>query len=225
MMAGRRERPRGRRKDRDEDSIDGSASTATEGPANALPAYVPPPTPPGRTRLGDLLVSEGSISSERLADALLQQATSGERLGSVLVAAGALTESSLTSALARQLGLPEADLGSETPHPDAVALLPADLARASAVVPLRIDADGALVVAAADPTPETLSRVATAAGREVRAFLAPASAVMRATNQVYRTLDGIDAHVNAFSATQTARTTVTTSATPVRRTWLWWSSR
>src|SRR6478609_1433313 len=171
MMAGRRERPRGRRKDRDEDSIDGSASTATEGPANALPAYVPPPTPPGRTRLGDLLVSEGSISSERLADALLQQATSGERLGSVLVAAGALTESSLTSALARQLGLPKADLGSETPHPDAVALLPADLARASAVVPLRIDADGALVVAAADPTPETLSRVATAAGREVRAFL------------------------------------------------------
>ena len=42
-----------------------------------------------RTQLGELLVSAQLVSNDQLAQALLQQSTSGKRIGSVLVELGA----------------------------------------------------------------------------------------------------------------------------------------
>lgn len=57
-----------------------------------------------RRRLGDVLVEEGLLSPEALADALAEQASSGRRLGEILVARGLISGPAIANALADQHG-------------------------------------------------------------------------------------------------------------------------
>ena len=90
-------------------------------------------------RLGDILVSQGALSSERLAEALReQQARPGRPLGQVLVQADAITELQLLAALARQFRcelLPE--VPAECLDSTLVARVPVDYARQRGLLPIR----------------------------------------------------------------------------------------
>ena len=55
--------------------------------------------------LGRLLVEEGLISEEQLAEALSEQQESRELLGQILVERGAVATADLAAALAEQFGL------------------------------------------------------------------------------------------------------------------------
>ena len=55
--------------------------------------------------LGRLLVEEGLIGEEQLAEALEEQEQSGQLLGQIVLERGQLTEADLAAALAEQLGL------------------------------------------------------------------------------------------------------------------------
>ena len=82
-----------------------------------------------RSQLGELLVGAQLISHDQLAEALLQQSTSGKRIGSLLVELGAIDERDLAKALSTQLHVPLVDLSQQTPSPEAIELLPESVSR------------------------------------------------------------------------------------------------
>jgi len=56
-------------------------------------------------RLGDLLISEGLVTPEQLAEALANQRATGRRIGSSLVDIGAIPTSALVTTLSKRLGV------------------------------------------------------------------------------------------------------------------------
>jgi cellulose synthase/poly-beta-1,6-N-acetylglucosamine synthase-like glycosyltransferase len=72
-------------------------------------------------RVGDVLVTRGSITRERLAEALAQQEREGERIGKVLLSDGDVTRRELFVALAESWGVPIVDLIADPPDADLIA--------------------------------------------------------------------------------------------------------
>jgi len=102
-------------------------------------------------RIGALLVSEGLITREQLAQALQEQRSSGGRLGYTIVKLGMVDELTLTRLLARQYKIPAVDLTKSDIDPALVRLVPAEIAIQHLVLPLKREGR-VLYVAMADPT-------------------------------------------------------------------------
>jgi type IV pilus assembly protein PilB len=156
-----------------------------------------------RTLLGELLVGAQLITHDQLAEALLQQSSSGERIGNLLVELGAIGERDLARALASQLLVPLVDLSQQAPSPEAIDVLPESVARSHLAVPLVLD-DKGLTIAVSDPNPELAKVLANACGRVVRLVIAPRSDIQRAIDTAYRALGSIHEHVRAFEQTAEA---------------------
>ena len=102
-----------------------------------------------RRRLGELLVERGVISAAQLDSALQQQGRSGLRLGRLLLANGWLTPEALADAVAVQHQLPRM-LRDTQPLRGLAASISPEVMRAHQVVPLAVGADNTLQVAVAD---------------------------------------------------------------------------
>ena len=106
-----------------------------------------------RPVLGSLLLRDGLVTEDELDAALAQQRLSStRRLGEILVARGALSEAHVSRALAEQHELPFVELETHEIDPAARALLPVELARRHAALPVSYLADGSVLVVVADPT-------------------------------------------------------------------------
>jgi type IV pilus assembly protein PilB len=105
----------------------------------------------GGDRLGEILLREGLVTREQLAQALAEQKNSKHRLGYVLVKLGLVQELEITKVLARQYRMPAVDLSRFEVDPKIVKLVPADMATKSVVLPLKREGR-TLTVAMADPT-------------------------------------------------------------------------
>src|SRR5579863_6070346 len=136
---------------------------APEGPS---PVAVRRDVVGARTQLGELLVGAKLVTHDQLAQALMQQVTSGKRIGTLLVELGAIDERDLAKALSTQLHVPLVDLSQQTPTPEAIELMPESVSRSHLAVPLVIDIDG-LTVAVSDPNPELAKILANACGQVV----------------------------------------------------------
>lgn len=77
-----------------------------------------------RKRLGDLLVEEGIITEEQVAQALVAQKSTGRKLGDTLIELGFLSEQQMLSFLSQQLAIPLIDLSRANIDVEAVQLLP-----------------------------------------------------------------------------------------------------
>ena len=104
-----------------------------------------------RTRLGDILLQYGLVNKEQLNEAIKIQETSDKRLGEILIDLKALTSTQVAEALAVQLELPFIQLDRYQVQPDAIKLLPRSAAERLNAIPLKIDEEGSLLVAMADP--------------------------------------------------------------------------
>jgi type IV pilus assembly protein PilB len=178
-------------------------SVAGAGTDNNAGVDTPPRTTSmgsARGQLGELLVGAQLISHDQLADALIQQSSSGKRIGATLVELGAISERDLAQALSTQLLVPLVDLSQQTPTPDAVEVLSESVARAHLAVPIVVD-DSGVTIAVSDPNPELAKILANACGRVVRLVIAPRSDVQRAIDTAYRALGNIREHVRAFEET------------------------
>jgi type IV pilus assembly protein PilB len=119
-----------------------------------------------RERLGELLVKSEMVTPEQLDAALSLQQQQGGKLGHILVDLGSVTEDQLADVLALQKGLPRVTLAGFPVDHDAVALLPERVARRRAIIPIKYDEDGAVVVAVADPLDiEALDEVELRSGK------------------------------------------------------------
>jgi len=74
-------------------------------------------------RLGDLLVSNGLITTVQLEKALQDQKISGTKIGSALVKMGYISEKSLVSFLSRHYGVPAIDLNEVQIDPEAIKMI------------------------------------------------------------------------------------------------------
>jgi type IV pilus assembly protein PilB len=102
--------------------------------------------------LGSILTVAGLITDAELETALEAQRHRGTRLGAVLVELGLLTTRQIAGAIAEQCRVEFVELDTAAIEPEAVRLLPEQLARRFEALPLKILPDGVLLLAMADPT-------------------------------------------------------------------------
>lgn len=101
-------------------------------------------------RLGDMLMSQGYITEEQLAEALVRQKANGKRLGQELIDDGYITEDQLIDTLRVQLGIDYIDLSKTDIEPSMSKYVPKALAKKEVIVPVRVSRD-TLFLAMADP--------------------------------------------------------------------------
>ena len=106
-------------------------------------------------RLGDILVKDGLLTREKLAQALAEHRSSGLPLGYVLAKQGLVPEIEITRIVARQLRVPAVDLSRFEVDAKIVRLIPADIAKRHIVLPLKREGR-TLTVAMANPTDQVL---------------------------------------------------------------------
>src|SRR2546428_9037570 len=115
--------------------------------------------------IGEILVAQGVVSAEKVAEALAAQAERGGRLGEVLVSLKACSEEQVLKALAAQLELPyQMRLAPDEISQDLINKVPINFAKQARVLPLRMDGDDAVVVPMSVP-------MDTGAGDSVRLVL------------------------------------------------------
>ena len=190
----------------EEDELPETGAASGTTPVHDVPAVARnDAAKPARPRglLGEVLVARGLVTEAQVADALEQQAGSGKRLGEVLVDMGALDERGLVDALADFFGLPVTDLRRDTPDPEALALVPEEVAREHLVIPVHLDDDG-LHVAVAQPSDDLRFLLAETSGHSVRLSLAPLTDIQWAIDRSYQAIDSVDKLVQAFEAVEGA---------------------
>ena len=136
-------------------------------------------------RLGELLVSAGTITQEQLDYGLSLQKGTKLRLGDVLIANGIITEDDLIQALQQQLGIEFIDLTKYNIPTEMAQVLPKNIAKQYQVVPVRAVKDE-LYLAMSDPMNfYALEEVRKAVRRKVIPMVATKSAVERSIQILY----------------------------------------
>src|ERR1043166_1821876 len=92
-----------------------------------------------RIRLGESLVEAGVITTAQLNEALARRTTTGERIGEALVALGYISERDLVRTLAKDADIPFLDSAELRVDASVGGLVPAQVAKAQTLVPLRAD--------------------------------------------------------------------------------------
>jgi type IV pilus assembly protein PilB len=105
----------------------------------------------GKMRIGDLLSKEGYITRNQLEEALSYQQRHQGKLGSILIKLGHIEEETIINVLSRIYNYPAVVISKISPDPEALKILPYDLAKTYMAFPLGIDGDD-LVVSMTEPT-------------------------------------------------------------------------
>src|SRR5687768_11936163 len=122
---------------------------------------------PDTKELGEVLVDEGLITNDQLAQASEEQQKVGRSLGRVLIDLGLVNEPDLVAVLARQIGLDFVDLTEFQIDPAAASLLSEQVARRYRALPIGFENDS-LIVAMSDPANVfALDDIRTITGMEV----------------------------------------------------------
>lgn len=103
---------------------------------------------PINKKIGEILVEEGFISPEDLAEVLKK--SSGQKLGEFLIQKGIVKEEDIVKALSKQTGLPVFDPHTYPIDPSLSQILPLDLVQTHKVIPLKIEGN-ILDLAMVDP--------------------------------------------------------------------------
>jgi hypothetical protein len=162
-------------------------SSATQDPAGAPPQVRPlAAKPAGRAeKLGERLVRAGVISADQLAIAASQQREHGGLLPVILIQFGVVSEDDLAACLHREYRVPLIDLSTAEPPAEVLRLVPLELARQHAILPIGLSGS-TLTVAIADPSNvDGLAAVKFRSGCELRVTLAPARSLMGAIDHFY----------------------------------------
>jgi type IV pilus assembly protein PilB len=173
-------------------SRSGAPIIGTAGTTGRLPAEHMPPeaaAPDARTRrrlLGEMLIAQGIISPDQLAEALhIQKHEKGGRIGTLLVEMGYVTESQIADLIADQLRLPSADVHNVEASPEALAKVPRDLAVKHRCLPLMLDGRDLLLVMA-DPTDvAAIDALRFHTGCRIKPVVGPESEVVAAIERAY----------------------------------------
>jgi type IV pilus assembly protein PilB len=152
----------------------------------------------------NILISEGIVSAEQLAEALQIASSSGKKLHDEVVRLGYAPGERVMKALAKAYRLKLVDLTSLEIAPEIVGLLPESVARENTIFPVA-EEGSSLRVATSDPTDlDTQEKLRFILNREVELALAPREQIVEAINRFYGTSDGESADSMLQEFTDTA---------------------
>jgi type IV pilus assembly protein PilB len=158
-----------------------------------------------RRLLGTVLYEQGAVSAVELDAALSEQRRSSLRLGEALLSLQTVSEEQVARALAEQWSYPYLDLAASPPIPEAVAMVPAEVAERHRIVPVMLDGKE-LLVATSDPTQyEAIHDASFASGTAVRPVICAPGAIRRAIDEHYRRRRPIDKLVEESARQQGER--------------------
>jgi type II secretory ATPase GspE/PulE/Tfp pilus assembly ATPase PilB-like protein len=150
-------------------------------------------------KIGNLLVELNLISQKDLESALETQRKDGGRLGEILIKQGLIDQETLNSALSNQLNVPEVDLKEEKIQPEALSLIPEEIAHKYTLIPLHVD-DDTITVAMAFPDDVLILRDLTMrTGKKVRVVLASAAQINGAIDLNYRSSQEIESSLKQMT--------------------------
>ena len=154
--------------------------------------------PAQRRPLGQILIARGILSEDQLRIALLEQMKSNAPIGKLLISLGFVSEATLREALSESLGRQSIDLSNAIVDPQALKLVPRDLAKRHHLLPIDYDdANRRLTLAVSDTRDIVgLDKVAALLPEQVEIdqLLAGESEIDRAIDQYYGhelSIDGI----------------------------------
>jgi type IV pilus assembly protein PilB len=138
-----------------------------------------------RKRIGDLLVEQGYITDQQLANGLAQQKSMGMPLGKCLVKLGYIDETKLLDVLAAQLDLQHIVLENFKFNPAITRLISEEMARSYKTIPL-YENNGVLTVAMVDPTNlRSLDHIKFKTGKDVEPVIATEAEITTAIERAY----------------------------------------
>jgi serine/threonine protein kinase len=138
-----------------------------------------------RTRLGRMLIEAGALNQLQLADALIEQKSSGDKLGDVLVRLGFLTPDDLLRTLSQQLQIPITTIHDEEIDPVVVGHLAKQDVVDMQCVPLRETQYGVLVVLADPLDMNTINRLESLYKKPVDFLVAAKADLDAALDRLY----------------------------------------
>lgn len=116
-----------------------------------------------RQPLGERLISAGLITADQLQVALTEQKRRDEPLGRILVNLGLISESMLRETLGESLGHESVDLSTVIPDPDALQMIPKNIARRHHMLPINFDKNKRILTVAMSDTFNVVALDQTAA--------------------------------------------------------------
>ncbi len=151
-----------------------------------------------RRPIGQILIAQGIISEDQLRIALLEQMRSNQPVGKLLVSLGFVSEATLRDALGESLGQRAVDLDNSIVDPEALRLVPRELAKRHVLLPLDYSVETRrLTVAIADPNDiVALDKLRSLSQHDlvIDTLLAGETEIIRAIDQYYGhelSIDGI----------------------------------
>ncbi|MBS3973536.1 MAG: Flp pilus assembly complex ATPase component TadA [Actinobacteria bacterium] len=144
-----------------------------------------------RERIGDLLIAEGMVTPEQLADALAVQAREGGKLGEIFVRQLVLSEDMIASALASQKGLEHVSLLTYPVDRAVAQLIPERMAKRNRIIPIALS-DGELTLAMANPLDiESIDDVELRTGYHVRPVVTAPTQIRHAIDRYIVSADAL----------------------------------
>lgn len=152
----------------------------------------------------EILIRQGVISNNQLAEALQMSKSSGTKPGDALIRLGYATSEEVMRAIAQQFGYDYVDLNEVSIPPEVIELVPESVARENAILPMD-ERDGSLKVIISDPEDfETLDKLRFILNRRVEVALAPREVIVDAINRHYGLTEGESADSMLQEFTDTA---------------------
>lgn len=152
-----------------------------------------------RKRLGEMLIQAKLLTPEELERALELQRGDYKRLGDILVKQGMVSPENLAMTLSLHLNLPLIDLKRHTVQPDALRLIPEEMARKHNLIPLDI-IDGALGVVMDDPADiQVIEELTARSGIPVRRMVGVGPDIEAAIDLYYKTKGEIEERITEIA--------------------------
>ena len=151
-----------------------------------------------------ILLNEGIVSAEQLAEAMRLADSSGKRVHDEVVRLGYAPGERVMQALAKAHRLKYVDLSGITVPQEVISLLPESVARENTIFPLAQEGSS-LRIATSDPTDiDTQEKLRFILNRDVESSLAPREQIVEAINRHYGGSDGESADSMLQEFTDTA---------------------
>ena len=151
-----------------------------------------------KTSLGEALVQMQIITAEELNNAREIQRERGGKLSEILVSLGFIQVEELASFLSIMWNVPLIDLKTHVIQPEALALIPEELARKHILIPLQIVGESLMVVMADPDDYIAINDIFTRTNMKIQVAFANAADIRRAIDIYYRATEEIQEKVKEF---------------------------
>ncbi|MEW6015810.1 MAG: ATPase, T2SS/T4P/T4SS family [Candidatus Zixiibacteriota bacterium] len=151
-----------------------------------------------RKRIGDILLEKGLITSAQLTEALKEQEKTGRKIGQLLVEKGIITEEQLIEAVSERLQIPKISLASLVIDPMVVGMVPVEMARRYALMPI-FKIGKIMTVAMAEPLNIiAIDELKYITKCDIKRVIASHSEINAAIDQYYSVADSMSGVIGSY---------------------------